>query len=98
LQIMQQINRSLHLLKLKVSLTLSVFRGKRHDPELAVTLAHVTARYRRRIPSLGRDHMLQLAIHYTPSSRLTQPLLLLAIGLAGIVLSLSLGIAPADGV
>ena len=42
--------------------------------------------------------MLQLAIHYTPSSRLAQPLLLLAIGLAGIVLSLSLGIAPADGV
>lgn len=39
--------------------------------------------------------MLQLAAHYTPSSRFP-PLLLLAIGLAGVLLSVSLGITPAD--
>ena len=41
--------------------------------------------------------MLQLAAHYAPSSTLAPPLLLLAIGLAGMVLTLSLGIAPTDG-
>ena len=41
--------------------------------------------------------MLQLAAHYTSSSRLASPLLLLAIGLAGVFLALYLGIAPTDG-
>jgi hypothetical protein len=40
--------------------------------------------------------MLQLAAHYAPSSRLSPPLLLLAIGLAGILLSLYLGITSTD--
>ena len=40
--------------------------------------------------------MLQLTAHYTPSSTLAPPLLLLAIGLAGVCLTLYLGIAPTD--
>ena len=42
--------------------------------------------------------MLQLAAHYAPSSTLAPPLLLLAIGLAGVLLTLCLGMAPTDGV
>jgi hypothetical protein len=41
--------------------------------------------------------MLQVAAHYVPSSTLALPLLLMAIGLAGVCFSLYLGIAPAEG-
>ena len=39
--------------------------------------------------------MLELVAHYAPSSRIPPPFLL-AIGLAGILLSLYLGITPTD--
>ena len=42
--------------------------------------------------------MLQLAAHYAPSSTLAPPLLLLALGLAGVFLTLYLGIALTDAV
>lgn len=40
--------------------------------------------------------MLALVARYTPSPEMTAPLVLLTIGLAGILISMFLGIAPID--